>query len=206
MTITDNWGYVKQAATGLLGLLMAQSAATAERKFLPPILMVLFVGSLMVSGMAQALTQTYILDNVFLNSTQQMTGTFVWNYDAGDFEGGSVSSSEFSIPTYSEAFYGPYTISYDIKKSIEFSLIGNFHDRDFNITLVFLNPLTPTSSALLDTVNSKWTISPTLGIFGLVKSGSIMPITSAVPIPSAVWLLGSGLLGLTGLYKRKKAA
>jgi len=34
MTITDNGGYVKQAAVGLLGLLMAQSAASAESKFL----------------------------------------------------------------------------------------------------------------------------------------------------------------------------
>jgi len=202
----SNRGYVKQTTTASCDLLMQQSAATAERKFLLPILMVLLVGSMMVSGTAHALTQTYILDNVFLNSTQQMTGTFVWDYDAGDFEGGSVSSSEFSIPTYSEAYYGPYTISYDIKKSIEFSLVGNYHDRDFNISLVFLNPLTPTSSAFLDTVNSKWTISPTLGTKGLVRSGSIAPITSAVPIPPAVWLFGSGLLGLTSLYKRKKAA
>ncbi|MCP4128845.1 MAG: hypothetical protein GY753_17580 [Gammaproteobacteria bacterium] len=182
-----------------------RSAATAKSKFLSPMLMMLLVGSMMVSGLAQALTQTYILDNVFLNSTQQMTGTFVWNYDVGDFEGGSVSSSEFNIPTYSFGVYGSYSISYDIKKSIEFSMDGNFHDTDFNISLVFLNPLTPTSSALLDTVNSKWTISPTLGTNGLIKSGSIMPVTSAVPIPPAVWLFGSGLLGLIGLYKRKRA-
>ncbi len=191
MVVTNNWGYVKQMTS-------------AKSKFLSPMLMMLLVGNMMVSGLAQALTQTYMLDNVFLNSTQQMTGTFVWNYDVGDFEGGSVSSSEFNIPTYTEAYYGTYTISYDIKKSIEFSLDGNFHDKDFNISLVFINPLTPTSSALLDTVNSKWTIRPTIGT-GLIKSGSIMPMTSAVPIPPAVWLFGSGLLGLIGLYKRKKA-
>jgi len=34
MAITDNWAYVKQATTGLLGLLMALSAASAESKFL----------------------------------------------------------------------------------------------------------------------------------------------------------------------------
>ena len=34
MNITDNGGYVKQAAVGLLGLLMAQSAASAESKSL----------------------------------------------------------------------------------------------------------------------------------------------------------------------------
>ncbi len=34
MAITDNWGYVKQATIGLLGLLMVQNAASAESKFL----------------------------------------------------------------------------------------------------------------------------------------------------------------------------
>ncbi len=34
MAITDNWGYVKRAVTDLPGLLMAQSAASAESKFL----------------------------------------------------------------------------------------------------------------------------------------------------------------------------
>jgi hypothetical protein len=29
---------------------------------------------------------------------------------------------------------------------------------------------------------------------------------SAVPLPAAVWLLGSGLLGLAGIGRRKKAA
>ncbi len=34
MVITDNRGYVKQAAAGLLGLLMLPSVALAESKFL----------------------------------------------------------------------------------------------------------------------------------------------------------------------------
>ncbi|MCP4089904.1 MAG: hypothetical protein GY746_08930 [Gammaproteobacteria bacterium] len=34
MVITDNWGYVKQAVAGLLGLSMLPSVALAESKFL----------------------------------------------------------------------------------------------------------------------------------------------------------------------------
>jgi hypothetical protein len=29
---------------------------------------------------------------------------------------------------------------------------------------------------------------------------------SAVPVPAAVWLFGSGLLGLVGISRRKKSA
>jgi hypothetical protein len=36
-------------------------------------------------------------------------------------------------------------------------------------------------------------------------SGTIVPVPSAVPVPAAVWLFGSGLLGLVGVARRKKA-
>jgi hypothetical protein len=32
------------------------------------------------------------------------------------------------------------------------------------------------------------------------------PLISVVPVPAAVWLFGSGLLGLIGISRRKKAA
>lgn len=38
-----------------------------------------------------------------------------------------------------------------------------------------------------------------------VFSGTITPV-SAVPVPAAVWLFGSGLLGLAGVARRRKAA
>ena len=44
--------------------------------------------------------------------------------------------------------------------------------------------------------NYRTTISSSISIYG----------TAVVPIPPAFWLFGSGLLGLTGLARRKKAA
>jgi len=36
-------------------------------------------------------------------------------------------------------------------------------------------------------------------------SGEIVPVAPPVPVPAAVWLFGSGLLGLVGVARRKKA-
>jgi len=39
-----------------------------------------------------------------------------------------------------------------------------------------------------------------------LASGGVSLVVTAVPIPTAVWLFGSGLLGLVGMARRKKAA
>ncbi|MDH5571855.1 MAG: VPLPA-CTERM sorting domain-containing protein [Gammaproteobacteria bacterium] len=50
---------------------------------------------------------------------------------------------------------------------------------------------------------------PFQGIYGYIDigSGNSMHVTSvsAVPVPAAVWLFGSGLIGLVGFARRKKA-
>lgn len=60
------------------------------------------------------------------------------------------------------------------------------------------------------TINSEGFVSgPFIGIKGLfdIGSGNSMHVTSvsAVPVPAAVWLFGSGLLGLIAIAKRKAA-
>ncbi len=41
--------------------------------------------------------------------------------------------------------------------------------------------------------------------YGINITGSVTPHPSAVPVPAAVWLFGSGLVGLVGVARRKKA-
>ena len=49
------------------------------------------------------------------------------------------------------------------------------------------------------------TISAFVDSYGAISAtGSEVPPPSAVPVPAAVWLFGSGLLGLVGVARRKK--
>jgi hypothetical protein len=62
------------------------------------------------------------------------------------------------------------------------------------------------AAAWLLALNSGWT--PLNNVFAIINT--VVPgqdfVVQVVPIPAAAWLLGSGLLGLFGLARRKKAA
>jgi hypothetical protein len=154
---------------------------------------------IMSVGTAQANTVSYTLDNVFLGTTSQMTGTFEWTYDVGDFENGTGVFSKLFIPGTTKTL-NDLNITFDIKKSIEFSLIANLDNDGVDITLVFLNPLSLTQSTLLDLNESQWSLGAT-GTNYLFNSGGISLV--AVPIPAAVWLFGSGLIGMIAVARRK---
>ena len=48
--------------------------------------------------------------------------------------------------------------------------------------------------------------STPFGLEGVQYSLSLTGVISSVPVPAAIWLFGSGLLGLVGMARRKKAA
>ena len=151
-------------------------------------------------GVAQAATVNYSLDNVGQDNNQQMTGSFQWTYNEGDFENGSGVFSELFIPGHGSDI-DALTINFDIKKSIEFSLTANIHGGGVNVSLFLVTALTPTQSAFIDLGRSTYEIESG-GQSGGFVSGSISP--AVVPIPAAAWLFGSGLLGLIGMARRKK--
>jgi len=82
---------------------------------------------LMAAFNAHADTVDYFLDNVILYDHTQMTGTFTWTYDAGDFENGVGQFTSLVIPHTSHD-HTDLNATFDIGKTIEITLGGNgFH-------------------------------------------------------------------------------
>jgi len=152
---------------------------------------------LALTASSHATTVSYTLDNIFLTATDQMTGTFEWTYNEGDFQNGTGVFTELYIP-YTTITMAYLDVVFDITKSIEISLIPNLDSNGVDISLVFVNALTPSGSTLLDLdiVNgSKWSLGGS-GINNAFVSGGISPVITAVPVPAAVWLFATGILAL----------
>jgi len=59
------------------------------------------------------------------------------------------------------------------------------------------------SGALFDSATFYYNVTnPALGLTEVVDNITFNPASSTVPIPGAVWLLGSGLIGLVGFRKK----
>jgi hypothetical protein len=146
---------------------------------------------------AHAETVIYTLDNVILDDNNApMSGTFSWTYSAGDFENGVGVFTFLDIP-FTIHDHTDLDATFDIGNSIEITLAGSVHDDGVDITLFLLQPLTPTTSASVDLVRSKYEIGGNGFHTGLFLSGSVSP-TIAVPIPLAAWMSLILLCGLAG--------
>jgi hypothetical protein len=188
---------------------MKQTFVTA-RLWIVRVALFSWFAAVMSVGSAQAATVSYILDDIFLVDGTQMTGAFDWTYAIGDFEGGSGVFTALEIPWQPTGTLPPLeepgmvlTIE---NNQIEISLDGNFHDYGLDIILKFVQPLSPTLSSSIDLNTSFFECCGNGFKDQPFSSGSISPVVPSVPVPAAVWLFGSGLLGLVGMARRKKAA
>jgi len=135
---------------------------------------------------AQTVTGIYTLDNVWLlpditrpgEPPRQMTGTFDWVYQAGDFENGSGQFTDLFVPWFNPGI-GALNINVDLT-SIEFTLPGNFHDLGVDITLFTLDPLAPGQSSAIDLTMSMFEIQQGIIYQGHVISGSILHVPQTV--------------------------
>ena len=145
-----------------------------------------------------ARTVTYQLDNVFLTSSSQMTGTFEWTYNEGDFENGQGVFRKLTIPLTTHTL-NDLEITFDINKTIEFTLNQNLNGDGVDITLVFKWPLTATASAPLDLDLSKYAIGSGGTNHPFIR-GAVSPVV--VPLPAAFWLSATGVFALVGVGRR----
>jgi hypothetical protein len=81
---------------------------------------------------------------------------------------------------------------------IEISLDGNVHDYGLDITLKFLQPLSPTQPSMLDLTTSFYECCGNGFNDQPFQSGTISP----VPAPAAAWLFGSALLSIFSVRRR----
>jgi hypothetical protein len=90
---------------------------------------------------------------------------------------------------------------------LEFSLddpldLDSLQEGSFQLfTLTFMTLGTGTSPIGISVFDLGDSIGDPLAV-GAINTGSV----TVVPVPAAVWLFASGLLGLIGIAKRKKAA
>ena len=134
----------------------------------------LWLPLMLSSGVIQAATADYILDNVMQDNGKQMTGSFRWTYTEGDFENGTGLFTDLFIPGHGTDI-DALTINFDITKSIEFSLTANVHGGGVNVTLFMDSPLAPTQAAPLDLIRSSYEIESGDQRGGFV-SGIIVPL------------------------------
>lgn len=126
---------------------------------------------------AHADSVTYTLENVILDDSTQMTGTFLWTYDTGNFENGAGQFTSLDIPHTSHD-HTDLDANIDVTQSIEITLPTNNHDDGLDITLDLVQALTPTTSALINLVTSKYSIGGNGFHDGLFISGRISPVVN----------------------------
>ncbi len=123
---------------------------------------------------AHAATVSYTLENIILDDNTQMTGRFSWIFDIGDFENGVGQFTSLEIP-YTSHNQDDLDATFDVGRSIEITLDANIHDDGVDISLILLQPLTPTTSSSINLVESKYSIGGNGFHDGLFLSGRISP-------------------------------
>jgi hypothetical protein len=168
----------------------------------------LLVTTLVLSTGTNAALITYELNNVSFDDGGSATGWFIYDTEA-------VSISGINITTSTIASYGLHTyddadiIQGDNKVLALFNTtdIGYQHYIERTLILGFDTSLSTTLSSIIQTDGSgerleeHWEGSIVFGHVRFIVSGSVEP----VPVPAALWLFVSGLMGLIGIARRKKS-
>ena len=170
----------------------------------------IFTCMMAISYHASAATVTYNFFNIIQNlDGQEMTGSFTWDYTEGDFANGTGTFTELFLPGNEHAI-SDLNIEFGMGggeiTGIQISLLVNTDSDNVGVSLVLADSLTEFHGSNLDLSLSKYELpeadaNPVSNDFYL--SGAIVIAPAAVPIPAAIWLFGTGLVGLVAVARRK---
>ena len=159
---------------------------------------------IMTASYAHADIVNFTLVNVILADGAEITGTFDWTYNDGEFEGGNGTFTALEIPYTIYSFSDGNLNTVIEANSIEISGNGNYHDVGLDIKLKFPSqPFTPNQSTSIDLGLSFFECCGNGFKDQPFRSGSITP-TILVPEPSAFHFFLSGL-ALFGFIIRRSA-
>ncbi|MGD9730942.1 MAG: VPLPA-CTERM sorting domain-containing protein [Desulfamplus sp.] len=158
-----------------------------------------------VASSAMAVTYNFWQDGY--SGGGKITGSF----DAEDSDhNGYISTFNSEVTNFNLSFSGnldinPFALTFDNLTSLIYKVGGNFIGDD---TLENISGGSVTSLFKFDlytggiglggvegTVSQNWELTTTQQLI------NITPVSSPVPVPAAVWLFGSGLIGLAGIKK-----
>jgi len=144
-----------------------------------------------------------------LNLTISASNLVAYRYDGIGVSSTNIEAGEFN--SYA-GHNGVESLTFTFDQSIQLNSIS-FYLFDNNIDQVLM---TYGSNSLTINKNSDAVFSTplTLNSFTLTAQGlgtstrisGLSVDTSAVPVPAAAWLMGSGLLGLAGMARRRRAS
>ncbi len=133
---------------------------------------------------------TFSWDPAVLQYTATTVASPPWDADAIVSDGNAASGVvDFVFTTYTPS--GGLFPNFDIA-TISFNVIGAVGSS--------------TSITFADSAFGGFVSPGAVPVAVTYVNGLVNVTASAVPVPAAVWLFGTGLLGLAGLAKRKKAA
>ena len=139
--------------------------------------------------------ETFNVDIIGINFTELASGTFDLGFDSAHLQINSVSINPYFdfLPDGGGPAVG------DVWSGIVFDVfVNDAAVGDFTIATINLTALGSGTSNLV-ILNSQF-FSNTVLLDPILTPG----IVDTVPIPAAVWLFGSGLIGLIGVARRKK--
>ena len=152
-------------------------------------------------GAVQAAPVTWTLNDVTFDDGGNATGYFDYDVDTNQFTNINISSATTSWPN--DGDYAPPVSSAGNAASLSVLAGGGF-GTVIELTLIFDSNLTNAGGAIALSTSS-WEEERDFGSGFVIRSRTLTEgAVSAIPIPAAVWLFGSGL-GLLGWFRRKAA-